>query len=154
MRPYRPRNPAINAELMSRVRHRDNAAEVALRQALWRQGLRYRLQSRQLPGRPDIVFPGACVVVFVDGDFWHGRVLLESGHEALAASFRGPRPEWWVAKIERTVARDRDVTRTLEEAGWHVLRFWERDLKRDLKPAVARIVAQVRERQGGCGCTT
>ena len=74
---------------MSNVRAKDTKPELALRRSLWQLGLRYRLHPRGLLGRPDLVFTKARVVVFLDGDFWHGRTLLEQGREALARQFRG-----------------------------------------------------------------
>src|SRR5215471_77051 len=76
--------------------------ELLLRRTLWRRGLRYRVHHSGLPGRPDIVFPKHSVVVFCDGDFWHGRDLdmrltkLTHGHNAA----------YWVAKVEANVDRD------------------------------------------------
>jgi DNA mismatch endonuclease (patch repair protein) len=98
--------------------------------------LRYRLNGKRLAGRPDIVFPSRRVVVFVDGDFWHGRdwrrrrQKLAQGHNA----------EYWVAKIRGNIERDRRQTRALEREGWTVLRFWESDIQRD----TAGIAEQIR----------
>ena len=113
--------------------------EVLLRKALRQAGLRsYRLTVAGIAGRPDIVFARAKVVVFCDGDFWHGRELevrigkLKAGHNAL----------YWIAKIESNVARDRRRTNELESAGWTVLRFWESTIKAD-PDAVAKQVRRV-----------
>jgi DNA mismatch endonuclease (patch repair protein) len=101
--------------------------EIVLRRSVWRLGLRYRLTCEHLPGRPDLVFKTARVVVFCDGDFWHGRDLatrikkLNAGHNA----------PYWIAKISANVARDRRQERALRAAGWTVLRYWETDILRD-----------------------
>jgi len=100
--------------------------ELVLRCNLWKRGLRYRLHQPGLPGRPDVVFGKQRVAVFCDGDFWHGR-NLESRVAKLA---RGNNPSYWVAKVVRNVERDRWQTRTLEDAGWIVLRYWETDILR------------------------
>ena len=101
---------------MAAVRARDGKAEKLLRRLLWRRGLRFRLCRRDLPGKPDLSFSRQRVAVFVDGDFWHARVLLEQGSAALHASIQNPRAEWWVAKLTRNAVRDREVRAALENA--------------------------------------
>lgn len=125
--------------MMSAVRSRENAAEVALRKVLWRRGFRYRLYTRMLLGRPDIVFPSAKVAVFVDGDFWHGRALVENGEGAFRATLRTSRREWWIAKLKRNVARDEEVTSRLRSQGWRVVRLWESSIKANPDRAADRV---------------
>jgi DNA mismatch endonuclease (patch repair protein) len=127
------RSRAITSRIMASVRSRDNRAEKLLRGALSRRGLRYRLHPRRaggepVPGKPDIVFSGSRVIAFVDGDFWHGRLLLEHGRWAFLARFRPALRKWWLQKIGGNVARDQTVTRALRANGWLVLRFWESDV--------------------------
>lgn len=116
--------------------------EIVLRRSLWRLGLRFRLASGHLPGRPDLVFKRARTVVFCDGDFWHGRNLaarlsaLQSGHNA----------PYWVAKISANVARDRRQERELQDAGWTVLRYWETDILRDADKIAVDISRVIRAR--------
>jgi DNA mismatch endonuclease (patch repair protein) len=129
------RDPAITSRIMAAVRSRGNKAETLLRQALSRRGLRYRLHPLRaggefVPGRPDIVFVASRVITFVDGDFWHGRLLLQKGRRALAARFRPALRKWWLEKIGGNAARDRRVTSALRAQGWRVLRFWESDVLR------------------------
>jgi len=116
--------------------------EVALRLELWRRGLRYRLHCSGLPGRPDIVFPGARLAIFCDGDFWHGRDLARR----LGRLARGHNATYWVSKVLRNVERDRRQTLALEAAGWVVLRFWETDILRRPDELADRVVAAL-ERQ-------
>ena len=129
-----------SSRVKRRNRSRDTKVEVLLRKELWRRGLRYRLHARDLSGKPDIVFRGAWVVVFCDGDFWHGRNWLER-REKLA---RGANARYWTAKIASNVARDRRNTRSLRAKGWTVLRFWETDLLRNITPAAERVERAVR----------
>jgi DNA mismatch endonuclease, patch repair protein len=116
-------------------RKTDTAHEVLLRRELWRLGLRYRKHVSNLPGNPDLVFRRARVLVFCDGDFWHGRnwdklkAQLEQRHNAA----------YWLAKISRNRERDRQNTALLEQQGWLVLRFWETDIKKDPSPAAAAV---------------
>jgi len=114
-------SPKERSERMSRVKGKDTKPEIVFRKALWREGLRYRLRSKVF-GRPDIVFPGPKVAVFVDGCFWHG----------CPEHYRAPktRTDWWENKISGNKKRDIEVTRYLEDNGWKVLRFWTHDLKR------------------------
>ena len=108
-----------------------------LRQALWKAGLRYRLEGpTRLPGRPDLFFVRAKVAVFVDGCFWHG--CPEHGTQPKT------RPEFWAAKIARNRERDGQVDAALAAMGWHVVRVWEHELRQDLDGCVARIRALVK----------
>lgn len=127
--------------MMATVRARENKAEVALRKALWRLGFRYRVQERKLIGRPDMVLPKYRTVIFVDGDFWHGRALAEGGDEGLRQVVRGERFDWWRDKLRRTIQRDAYVTDQLTAAGWLVVRVWESDLLNDFEYSVSRVSA-------------
>ena len=104
---------------MRAVRGRDTAPEVALRKALHRRGLRYRVDVPVITGsrrRADIVFSRARLAVFVDGCFWHGCPQ----HATIPKTNR----EWWENKLAANVARDRDSDSLLTEAGWQVIRVW------------------------------
>jgi DNA mismatch endonuclease (patch repair protein) len=151
-RRYSARDPAVTSRIMAAVRSSGNAAELLLRRALSRLGLRYRLQPRRIageavPGRPDIVFVSARVIAFVDGDFWHGRALIQRGRRALAAQFRPPLRKWWLAKIGGNAARDRRITAELRARGWLVLRFWESDVFQSAERAARVIEHAVRPRR-------
>ena len=143
-----PRHRKRPAEIVSRnmaaVRARDSKAEMMLRSQLWRRGHRFRVCRRDLPGKPDLVFARAQVCVFVDGDFWHARVLVERGVNALRASFHTARVDWWLAKLSRNAARDREITEVLRREGWAVVRVWERDVLRDPGGAVATVEKVIR----------
>lgn len=122
----------MTSRMMSRVRNKDSRAELALRRALHAAGLRYRLHAPDVLGRPDLVIRSRRLAVFVDGDLWHGNPdeVRRRGRGSLAELFP-TRTEWWVAKIERTVRRDREVTDGLRSQGWRVVRLWEHDVLRD-----------------------
>lgn len=130
-----------SSETSSRVgrgnKGRDTAPEILLRRELWRCGIRFRAHALELPGKPDIVLRAKRIVIFCDGDFWHGRDW-ESRRRRLA---RGANASYWVNKIARNIARDRQVTRDLSQSGWKVIRVWESDvLKAPIE--VARRVAR------------
>ena len=103
---------------MAAVRQRDTAPEMWVRRTLHREGYRFRLHARDLPGRPDLVFPGRRKVIFVHGCFWHGH-----------ACRRGRLPEsnmeFWRAKITGNKARDSKVVGELECAGWEICVVWQ-----------------------------
>lgn len=121
--------------LMSRIRGKDTKPEMRLRRALWAQGLRYRLQYRTPVGRPDLVFPGPKVAVFVDGCFWHGC----PHHYVRPRSRR----EFWSEKLEQNFSRDHRQTTELESSGWTVLRFWEHEIFESLDRVVSEISSTV-----------
>lgn len=134
-----PSSAAASAAARGSSKKSDTKHEVLLRRALWSRGLRYRKDVTKLPGRPDIVFRAARVIVFCDGDFWHGRnwearkLKLGEGHNA----------PYWLAKIERNMERDHARTATLEADGWTVLRFWETDILRDADSIADQIQAAI-----------
>ena len=119
---------STTASTVGRSNHpKDTKPELLLRRTLWRKGHRYRLHCKDLPGRPDLVFRKRKLVVFCDGDFWHGRDW-GSRRERLK---RGANAEYWVAKIGRNIERDERVTRALRSDGWTVIRVWEGDVNDD-----------------------
>jgi DNA mismatch endonuclease (patch repair protein) len=123
------------SRLMSRVRTKNTAPELALRRALWAAGVRgWRLHPKDIPGRPDLAFRKRRLAVFVDGAFWHGHPDYYHGQS-------GP---FWDAKIDRNRERDRAVNEALHAAGWQVLRFWDFETERDVVGCVERIFDALR----------
>lgn len=119
---------------MSRIKGRDTSIEKMVRGELHRRGFRFRKHVAGMPGRPDIVFPRHRVVVFIDGDFWHGwRFPL----------WRDNLTQFWQMKIERNRLRDVANFRKLRKDGWTVIRVWQHQVKHDCPGVVARIVAVV-----------
>ena len=119
--------------VMRAVKSKDTKPEIILRKMLHALGYRYRLHRRDLPGSPDLVFPGRRKIIFVHGCFWHGHPCR--GEPRLPKSNR----EYWVPKIRRNAERDAEHERALIELGWHVLTVWECELK-DLAGAQDRMV--------------
>ncbi len=112
--------PLNRSQQMARIRGQDTAPERALRQGLWRMGLRYRLHARTPAGRPDLLFRTARVAVFIDGCFFHG----------CPDHYVRPRTnaDFWARKLATNVSRDRRQTVALEAQGWTVLRVWEHEV--------------------------
>ena len=104
---------------MSRIRNRGTKPELVVRSIVHTLGGRYRLNVRGLPGTPDLVLPGRRSVIFVHGCFWH-RHRCRFG-QAMPAT----RYEFWSAKFQRNIDRDRRVRRELRKLGWQVLIVWE-----------------------------
>ena len=118
----------MRSQMMSRVRSVDTKPEMRLRRRLWAEGLRYRVNMKTPVGRPDLVFKGPRVAVFVDGCFWHGC----PDHYVRPRSSS----DFWSRKLAENVARDRRQTLALEEAGWTVWRFWEHEVFLELDRVV------------------
>ena len=142
------RDPYVVSATMRLVRSKDTTPEKVLRKALWSEGFRFRLHYKRLAGKPDIVFPSAQVAVFVDGDFWHGNQWRLRGLSSLEKQFEGSdNAPYWVRKIQGNVIRDSAATTKLEGEGWHVIRLWESELKKDLEACVKRVSETVSERK-------
>ena len=137
--------PLTKSEQMARVRGVDTGPEMALRRALWRAGLRYRVRPR-IPGRPDLAFVRCKIAVFVDGCFWHG---CPDHYKASATNVA-----FWSEKIARNQRRDREVEIALAKLGWTVLRCWEHEVESDLASVVDRIRAVVARTRVGDVCGT
>ena len=114
-------------------RHRNMAAihsintkpEMVVRKYLWSRGFRYRLNSRRLPGHPDLVLRKYRTCIFVNGCFWHGHKGCKF--------YRIPKSnvEYWTKKITRNKERDREEQQQLAKMGWHCITIWECELKKD-----------------------
>lgn len=129
------------SSLMKKIKSKDTKPERRLRLKLWNLGLRYRKNVKSLPGCPDLVFTKFKTVVFVDGEFWHGY-----NWEEKKSKLKSNRT-FWIPKIERNMQRDRQNKRELEENGWTVLRFWEKEVNNDLERCV-----QIIKTTFGIGC--
>jgi len=126
---------------MAAVRARDTKPEQMIRKALHASGLRYRLNVRNLPGKPDIVLPRHRAVVFVHGCFWHR-------HECDLFRWPESRTEFWRDKLNANAARDMKTAEALEKAGWRQAVIWECALKgrkkRDFQDTMQRLIAWIR----------
>jgi len=118
---------------MTRVGHKNTDIELTLRRALWVRGHRYRKNYIKLIGKPDIVFVKKKIAVFCDGEFWHGFDWENAKHK-----FKNNK-EYWIAKIERNMERDKMVNAKLKAAGWRVLRFWGNNIKKDTDGCIETI---------------
>lgn len=106
---------------MSRVRSKETKMEIVFRKALWQKGFRYRKNSADYFGKPDIVLKKYKTVIFLDSCFWHGC----KKHLRLPATNK----KYWIIKIEKNKKRDKKVNKYYKKIKWNVIRIWEHDLK-------------------------
>jgi len=126
------------SEIMSRIKSKDTKPELILRSSLHRLGLRFRLHSADLPGKPDLTFKKYRVVVFVNGCFWHGHGRCRKS--ALPESNR----KFWKTKIEKNKTRDQKVYRKLKRMGWRVILVWECQLMKNVDKAARKLAEKIR----------
>lgn len=131
-------SPEQRSRNMSRIRGRDTKPEMLLRRGLHISGLRFRLQPKHLPGRPDLVFPRHRAVVLVHGCFWHG-------HNCPMFKAPATRPEFWAAKIAGNRARDLRTSEALRASGWRVLTVWECAIRGPARLPLADVISLSRE---------
>jgi DNA mismatch endonuclease (patch repair protein) len=122
---------------MGKIRGKNTKPELAFRKALWAAGYRYRIDSRKLIGRPDVVLNRYKTVVFIDGEFWHGYNWAERKSKIKTNK------EFWIAKIERNMQRDEEVNTELKGLGYTVFRFWEKEIKKDLEGCLQKVISHL-----------
>ncbi len=126
---------ATRSRMMSGIRGKNTKPEIVIRKAIHRLGLRYRIHSAHVPGKPDMVFPAARAAIFVNGCFWHG-------HDCKYFRLPSTRPEFWAAKIAANKARDVVVQARLDDANWRHLTIWECAIRGQPKDAPVKVAAQ------------
>ena len=132
--------PEQRFKCMSHNRAKNTGPELKLRHALWRQGFRYRVNDKKLPGKPDIVLPKYRTVIFIHGCFWHGHKGCKY--------YTVPKTNtaFWVAKVSRNQERDQEVWRQLEAKGWFVIVVWECQLKKErLQETIEDVASEIRK---------
>lgn len=117
---------------MQHIRSKDTEIERILRNALWHKGLRYRKNYDVLPGKPDIVLTKFKIAIFCDGEFFHGKdwEMLKS------RLLKSKNSKYWIDKISRNIERDDEINKKLLFQGWTVIRFWGKDIKRNVEECV------------------
>lgn len=118
---------------MQAVKSKGSKIEVKLGKALWEKGLRYRKNNKTVFGNPDFTFKKNKIAIFVDGEFWHGKdwEVRKFDHKS--------NQKFWFQKIERNIERDKEVNEYLKNEGWQVLRFWGKEIDKDLVNCVLKI---------------
>ncbi len=118
---------------MQAVKSKGSKIEVLLSKALWNKGYRYRKNNRSVYGKPDLTFKKWKIAVFVDSEFWHGK-----NWETKKLEHKSNR-EFWLAKIELNIERDKEVTTFLLKDNWKVLRFWGKEIEKNLPSCIDKI---------------
>ena len=114
------------------VKSKNTVPELILRKHLWRVGLRYRLYYSKLPGKPDIVFVGKKVVIFVHGCYWHR-------HDCGRAFLPKTNSDFWQSKFLRNIQRDEENYRLLASMGWKVLILWECEIRKNVDDCIEKV---------------
>jgi DNA mismatch endonuclease (patch repair protein) len=118
---------------MQAIRSRDTKDEVLLAKALWQRGHRYRKNDKTVFGKPDLTFKRHKLAIFVDSEYFHGKDWETEKHR-----IQTNRDFWWT-KIESNMKRDQKVNEELHKAGWIVLRFWSKEIRKNLANCVSNI---------------
>lgn len=138
------RDPSITHKIMAAVKSKNTKPELCLRKALWNRGMRFRVNYKQLTGKPDIVFTRAKIAVFCDGDFWHGHNWAIRGLSDLDEEL-SHYDDYWKSKILANIQRDKKTTALLENQGWTVIRVWESQIKADVDSVSEQIIEKYKE---------
>ena len=126
---------------MKAVKSKGSKIETMLMRALWHKGYRYRKNDKTVFGKPDIVFKKLKIAIFCDSEFWHGKDwdIRKKDHKSNI--------KFWHTKIERNIARDKEVNETLLKDGWKVLRFWGKEIEKKLELCTKIIEKTINERK-------
>ena len=124
---------AMRSRMMSGIRSKNTKPELMIRHGLHSRGLRYRLHSKRIPGKPDLVFPKYRAVIMIHGCFWHG-------HDCQLFRYPSSRADFWYKKIERNRERDREIFTLLTSSNWRILTIWECSLKGTAKLPIDIII--------------
>lgn len=125
------------SKIMGKIRGKNTKPELLFRKALWKKNVRFRLDSKQLPGKPDVSIKKYKLAIFIDGEFWHGYNWDERKDKIKSNR------DFWIPKIERNMQRDRQVNRQLEEMEYTVFRFWTREIKENLSKCITDILVYI-----------
>ncbi len=126
------------SKIMGKIRGKNTKPELAFRKALWAAGYRYRIDYKKLIGKPDIALKKYKTVVFIDGEYWHGH-----NWEERKPKIKTNR-EFWIAKIERNMQRDKEVNLELKKSGYTVFRFWESKIKKELDVCLHQVISHLK----------
>lgn len=125
------------SENMARIKPKDTSIEIILRRELWKRGLRYRKNDSSVYGKPDIVFKSKMIAIFCDSEFWHGKKYIHGEIPKRNKKF-------WESKLKKNIERDKIVNKTLSASHWTVMRFWEKDIKKDVSKCADAIEQSIR----------
>lgn len=128
-------NRSIN---MSHIRGKNTSIELKVRKRLYHDGFRYRINVKELPGKPDIVLPKYRTVIFINGCFWHR-------HNCKLATTPKSNSEYWKKKFSRNIENDISNQLKLRNLGWHVIILWECEIKEDFNALISQLENELKE---------
>jgi DNA mismatch endonuclease (patch repair protein) len=129
------------SKLMAQIHSSNTKSEIILRKALWAKGIRYRINYKAIVGCPDIFIKKNNLVIFIDGEFWHGYEW-----EKRKPRIKSNR-DYWISKIERNIQRDFENSAKLTSLGFTVIRFWEKQIKSSLDECISTIMLHFKSEQ-------
>ena len=122
---------------MQAIKSKETKDEVLLAKALWKRGHRYRKNNKTIFGKPDLTFKKYKIAVFVDGEYFHGKNWEIEKHRIKTNT------EFWWTKIEGNIKRDFQVNQQLNDQGWKVLRFWSKEIRKNLANCILIIEKEI-----------
>ncbi|MDR2371171.1 MAG: very short patch repair endonuclease [Treponema sp.] len=134
--------PEQRHKCMSHIHSSDTKPEVFFRKALWKWGIRYRKNVKTLFGTPDIAIKKYKIVIFIDGDFWHGNDWKKKhflSQEKLLSTYS----DYWQKKIRRNIERDKKVRKYYKNIGWTILRFWTSETEKRLNKCITKTIVTI-----------
>lgn len=125
--------PQQRSKNMQAIKSTGTKDEILLAKALWHLGYRYRKNNKTVFGKPDLTFKKNKIAIFVDSEFFHGKDWVTQKHRIKSNQ------EYWHKKIERNIQRDIEVNNYLLSQGWKVIRFWSKEVKKNLDSCITEI---------------
>ncbi|SEM65752.1 DNA mismatch endonuclease, patch repair protein [Chryseobacterium taichungense] len=129
--------PEQRRKNMQAIKSKETKEEVLLAKALWNMGYRYRKNNKKIFGKPDISFSKYKIAIFVDGEFFHGKDW-ENQKKRIKTN-----RDYWIPKIERNIQRDKEVNEYLLSNNWKVIRFWSKEIKKNLSSCLEIIQQEI-----------
>ncbi len=126
------------SEVMSRIRGKNTKPEMILRSQLFKQGFRFRVHQKDLPGKPDIVLPKYRTVIFVHGCFWHYHKDCREGRIPSTNS------KFWTEKLQRNISKDEANIKALRKDKWKVQVIWECDIEKNLEKTMKKLITKIK----------
>ncbi len=123
----------MDSKTAKKIKSKNTKIELLMGKALWHKGMRYRKNDKTIFGKPDFVFKKKKIAIFCDSEFWHGYNYLVKG-ERFKTNI-----DFWEKKILRNIERDKEVNEKLKKDGWIVLRFWGKEIEKELETCVNKI---------------
>ncbi len=127
------------SEVMSKIRGKNTKPEMVLRSQLFRQGLRFRVHQKKLPGKPDIVLPKYKTVIFVHGCFWHFHKDCREGRIPSSNS------NFWKEKLQRNIKKDKANIKALKKEKWKVFVIWECEIEKHLERTIKKVTWKIKQ---------